>query len=254
MTKLNISIHPSTRSSFSGRDKQHILILDGDLLFTRMLEHQLRQNGFTTTICNSTKDLYDFFTTKSVPDAFILDWHLGNSEPTGLEICIKIKIYCSSPVIMLTAHNDIDAVVASFSAGAEDYIVKPCDIRELTARLKAVLKRNSENGEKGKGTLEIPIDENLRLSFIQEALISSDGTIVNLTPHETGLVEILLSQPDMYIDRAAAFFVLYGYEMDPTNRRIDLLVSRLRKKLSMIEGGYAIKSIRGRGYKFGNML
>lgn len=253
MSKHIDTIQPLVASCSRSREKPRILILDDDLLFTRILEYQLRQNGFTAIVCNSTKDLYAFFTTGSVPDAFILDWHLGDSEPKGLEICRKIKIYCSSPVIMLTANNDIDALIGCFNAGVEHYVVKPCDIRELTARLKAALKRNSEIEHKEKGTLEIPIDENLRLSVIQEALISSDGNIVNLTPHETGLVEILLSQPDMYIDREVAFFVLYGYEMDPTNRRIDLIASRLRKKLAFFADGYTIKSIRARGYKLCTM-
>lgn len=230
--------------------KPVILLLDDDKLFTRIVEYQLRHQGFATTICNSTKDLYDYFATGQIPDAFVIDWNLGDSQPTGLEICRKIKMYCNSPVLVLTANNSIDALTSCFSAGASHYIVKPCDIRELTARIKSCLIQTPGKESTETSCFEVVIDDNLKLSCSREMLINADGRVAKLTLHELGLMEIFLSHRSKFIDRGEAFSALYGYEMDPTNRRIDLLVSRLRRKISSVTTEYTIKSVRGHGYKF----
>lgn len=228
--------------------KSKVLILEDDLLYSKVLEYQLRSAGLSATVCNSAEELFKNISSENLPDVFILDFHLGKGAPTGLEICRKVKAYCDRPVIMLTGDNNVETLVSCLSAGAEQYIVKPCDIRELVARVEVTL-RNYHLQKKNESTpLELGLDENIKLSWEREGLVHSSGRSVKLSQFEMGMVELILKEPNKYIDRNKAFFALYGYQMDPTNRSVDLLVSRIRKKMQFLGSTCTIKSLRGHGY------
>lgn len=228
--------------------KKTVIIVDDDLLYGKILEHQLKSRSYAVRLCNSAKELFSSLSAEQIPDVFILDYNLGSNSPDGLEICRKLKAYCDRPVIMLTGNNSVETLVSCLSAGAEQYIVKPCDIRELVARIDVTL-RNYQLQKKFESTsLELGLEEDISLSWERSGLVHRDGRVVKLSQYEMGLVELILKEPNRYIDRNKAFYALYGFEMEPTNRSIDLLVSKVRKKLQMMGSVHTIKSLRGHGY------
>lgn len=229
-------------------NKTRISILDDDILYGKVIEYQLNSRGFSTTFCSSTSELFQRLATNHLVDVFILDFYLGSGEPNGLEICRKVKAYCDRPVIMLTSNNSVETLVSCLNAGADQYIVKPCDIRELVARVEVTLRNYQLSKLQLSTPLELQIDESLKLSGERECLVHNDGRTIRLTPQELGMLELILKEPNKYIDRNKAFLALYGYEMEPSNRSIDLLASKIRKKLSDVDSAYTLRSLRGYGY------
>jgi DNA-binding response OmpR family regulator len=228
--------------------KPKVLILEDDLLYSKVLDYQLRSTGLCTIVCNSSEELFKNILSENLPDVFILDFNLGKGAPTGLEVCRKVKAYCGRPVVMLTGDNNVETLVSCLSAGAEQYIVKPCDIRELVARVEVTLRNYQLQQKSESAPLELRLDENIKLSWTKEGLVHNDGRSVKLSQFEMGLVELILKEPNRYIERDKAFFALYGYQMEPTNRSVDLLVSRIRKKMESLGSTCTIKSLRGHGY------
>ena len=183
-----------------------------------------------------------------MPDLFIFDYFLGIDEPTGLALCRHVQSFCGVPIIVLTGNNKLETLVSCLKAGAYQYIVKPCDIRELDARIVASLRKSlsPENGKTRE--LKLQLDENIALQWTDQMLRHSNGSSIKLTDKEIGLLELFFSNTEHYIDRADAFQVLYGYEMQPSNRSIDVLASKLRKKLATLDPSYIVRTLRGRGY------
>jgi two-component system OmpR family response regulator len=228
--------------------QKNILVLDDDELFSRVLDYQLKSHGFNIITCCSSDSFMDTIKTCEMPDLFILDYALGEDQPTGLELCRKVKTYFNRPVIMLTGNVRVETLVSCLSAGADQYIVKPCDTRELVARIHATLRNSPSHQDQPDDILELPIDEDIVLKWDNACLAHKDGRTVALTQKEIALLEIFLKEGNRYIDKSKAFYQMYGYEMDPMNRSIDLLASRLRKKLKYLDNKYCIKNLRGYGY------
>lgn len=151
---------------------------------------------------------------------------------------------------MLTSRDDVNTIVSCLNAGAAQYISKPCDVRELIARIQVTLRDHQEKEQRRAPDKELhaDIDENIALFWDEECLKHVNGNFVPLTQKEMGLLELFLHERHRSIDRQSAFYVLYGYEMDPANRSIDVLVSRIRKKIQSLDNRYQIKNVRGQGY------
>lgn len=225
-----------------------IIIVEDDEVYGKVLSYQLRAKGFHTLLSTSGKKLFELIKQHGTPDLFILDYYLGSSEPTGLDLCRKLKSYTSSPVIMLTGNQDVDTLVSCLNAGAEQYIVKPCDIRELIARIEVTLRNHKAPVPQITNSFLMQIDEDISLDGEEDCIIHTNGSSVKLTQKETALLELFLQQDNRFISRNKAFQTLYGFDMDPLNRSIDVLVSRLRKKINEISDDYRIKNLRGNGY------
>lgn len=230
------------------RVRKNIMVVDDDVLYCRILNYQLKSKGFNVVTSTSVELFLDAVKIHDVPDLFLLDYFLGENQPNGLELCRKVKSYFNRPIIMLTGNNKVDTLVSCLSAGADQYIVKPCDIRELVARINATLRHSLAEPSQSGDVLALAIDRNIVLNWENECLMHKDGRSVRLTQKETALLEIFLKESNRYIDKSKAFYQIYGYEIDPLNRSIDLLVSRLRKKLRSLDDAYHIKNLRGYGY------
>lgn len=233
-------------SEFNVRKK--IMVVDDDTIYCRVLDYQLKSRGFNVVTSTSVESFMEAIKTSDLPDLFLLDYSLGENQPTGLELCRKVKSYFNRPVIMITGNDKVDTLVSCLSAGADQYIVKPCDIRELEARIHATLRNSPAERTQSNDVLELSIDKNIILNWAKECLVHRDGRKVSLTQKEIALLEIFLKEPNRYIEKRQAFYQIYAFEMDPMNRTIDLLVSRLRKKLKSLDNSYQIKSLRGHGY------
>jgi two-component system, OmpR family, alkaline phosphatase synthesis response regulator PhoP len=232
-------------------NKISVVIVEDDQLTARLLGYQLRSAGYQCQIFHSPTAFIAAAGEIKPPDLFILDYDLGRDEPSGLELCRKISSYFNKPVIMLTGNEKMDTLVSCLSAGADQYICKPWDFRELKARIEVVLRKSA-----GQST---PSDVSSKLKQIFDGLITMDwdarqlrhqnGRHVEMTDKELGVMELFAADPQHYVDREHAFLVLYGYDMPPTNRSIDVLVSRVRKKMSEMDDTFRVKTMRGKGYQ-----
>ena len=230
------------------RSRPKIIILEDDRLYCKVLSYQLKASGYDAEAYQSYEELKQRLKNSSTVDLFILDYNLGEDQPTGLDICRKLKAYTNASIILLTGNDSLDTLVSCLNAGADHYIVKPCDIRELTARIDASLRNRIHSQNNFDKKLVLNIDENLYLEWNNAALINAEGLSVKLTDKEMGLLELILNSSNRTIERDRAFTALYGFEMDPMNRSVDVLISRLRKKISQLDSRYSIKNVRGTGY------
>lgn len=236
------------QSGKSVKVRPRIVILEDDRLYSKVLSYQLKASGYKIEAYQTYDELKLCMEVASTADLFILDYNLGEDQPSGLDICRKLKIYTNASIILLTANDNLDTLVSCLNAGADQYIVKPCDIRELKARIDACLRNKRHTRSDSDKNLVLNIDDRLFLDWSGESLINASGAHVKLTQKEMALLEIIIDAPDREIERERTFECLYGYEMEPMNRSIDVLVSRLRKKIEQLDAGYSINNVRGRGY------
>ena len=173
-------------------------------------------------------------------DAAILDVMLP--EIDGFELCRQIRRESDLPVIMLTARGDVMDRVVGLEIGADDYVPKPFEPRELLARLQTVLRR-----------ARVPASNNKRLAFdglsidLERRQVQCAGSTVELTSTEYELLVMLASEPHKVFDRDQILNKLRGHEAELHTRAVDILVSRLRKKLEPLD---CIKTLRNAGYTF----
>ncbi|MDP2128446.1 MAG: response regulator transcription factor [Pseudohongiella sp.] len=225
-----------------------ITLVEDDELYGKILSYQLTSRGFKVLLCSSGKNLVDLLKNEEPSDLFILDYFLGDGELSGLDLCRKIRSYIRNPVIMLTGNNSLETLVSCLNSGADQYIVKPCDIKELIARIEATLRNSVVYRQSATSPLNLRVDENISSSWENSRLTHSDGKQVQLTEKEMGLLELFLKENNRFLDRRKAFQSLYGFEMDPLNRSIDVLVSKLRSRMRSLDECYRIRTLRGQGY------
>jgi DNA-binding response OmpR family regulator len=147
---------------------------------------------------------------------------------------------------MLTANGEMETIVNCLNAGADQYLVKPYRIEELIARIEAVLRLYPDRTAINRKREGLPFPVNI--DWGERKLIGRDGSVIRLTEKELSLLELFIAAGDSLLDREKSFSAIYDKEMDPFNRSIDILVSRLRKKLMVVERNSDIMTIRGRGY------
>ena len=165
-------------------------------------------------------------------------------EIDGFETCKRIRQFSQTPVLMLTARGDVMDRVVGLEIGADDYLPKPFEPRELVARIKNILKRSAVS-EAGQGVTEL-VFEGLTIDTQTQQVNTTAGTI-ELTSNEYRLLLLLAQQPRIVFSRDDIMQQLNGIEADIYSRAIDIQVSRLRQKLAPLQ---AIRTIRARGYQF----
>lgn len=213
-----------------------------------MLNYQLGGLGYQCKLINSGTAFLEYLPDSQLPELFIFDYFLGPDEPTGLTLCRRVRSFCDVPVILLTGNNTLETLVSCLKAGADHYIVKPCDIRELDARIISSLRRKTTSDTDRKQHMDLRFDDMLTLKWQEQTLCNQEGRQIPLTEKEFGLLELFAGTLDGYLGRDTAFQVLYGSDLQPANRSVDVLVSKLRKKLAGLDPCYRIKPVRGKGY------
>lgn len=221
-----------------------ILIVDDEPAIVDLIKINLELEGFETITCYSGKEAVRYAQTVN-PDLILLDIMLPDLD--GFEVCKTIQSL-NIPIIMLTAKNDIKDKLYGLELGADDYITKPFDGRELLARIKTILRRVDKYNVKDDtniivGTISINTTE--RIVHINEQEIS-------LTPKEFDLLLLFCENERKVFSRENILELVWGYEFIGDSRTVDMHVQRLRRKL----GKYNpyIKTIFGIGYKFEAML
>ena len=222
--------------------KRKILIIDDDPKLNTLLKEYLTKFGFeTTSAIHPVEGLR--LIKKNQPDLIILD--IMMPEMDGFEVCREIRKDHSIPIIMLTARGDLTDRVVGLELGADDYVPKPFEPRELVARIQTVLRRIQPDTTAEKitvGALEL---------FPGKYLATIDGNSLDISTLEFDLLLIFVKNKDRVLSRDHLMDNLHGMDLSVFDRSIDVLVSRLRQKLrDDPKTPVYIKTIRGLGYKF----
>jgi DNA-binding response OmpR family regulator len=219
-----------------------ILIVDDDEKLNRLLKRFLKDYGFEVySAVDAAEGLKKVRTV--LPDLIILDVMLPGMN--GFEICKRIRASSAVPIIMLTARGDVTDKVVGLELGADDYLPKPFEPRELVARIQAVLRRAQNTGaDRRRRFGALTIDYHRRLAFLNDAEVS-------LTTSEFAALELLARHAGRVLDRDEIMQALRGIDSEHFNRVVDITMSRLRQKLGDDpRHPQFIKTIWGSGYMF----
>ncbi|EDP74705.1 response regulator transcription factor [Hydrogenivirga sp. 128-5-R1-1] len=223
--------------------KGKILIVEDDPLIADMLKRYLEKEGFKTYWDSTGAEAVKSFETLK-PDVVILDLMLPDTD--GFELC-KLFSSTDSMLLILTARDADEDKIVGLELGADDYITKPFNMRELLARVKALLRRRKKLSLSGEtlrvGELEIHTGE-------MKVLLK--GRLVDLTPKEFLILKKLLSKRGKVVSREEIVSEIYSGDIPYYERIVDTYIYRIRTKLMEIERSYAerIKTVRGFGYRF----
>ena len=225
-----------------------ILVVDDEASIRELLTFNLKKNGYEVT---AAADGREALAKAAGMDLVLLDIMLP--EVDGLEVCRRLKADPQTsgiPIIMLTAKaEEIDRVLG-LELGADDYVVKPFSMRELLARVKAVLRRSAKDSQNEKGREETLTIGGLRLDFSSYQAWLHDEPIA-LTPKEYELLKLLVTNPGRAFTRDELLERIWGYEYYGDTRTVDVHIRHLRAKLKDDENiSKAIETVRGIGYRF----
>ena len=222
---------------------KEILICDDQPMIHETLGVYLENEGFTYCSAYDGEQALQMFDSKK-PDLVILD--LMMPKKSGTEVCRGIRAKSRTPIIMLTAKvEEIDRIVG-LELGADDYIVKPFSPREVVARIKAVLRRTSEQQSNDDGRVTL----NGLVIDIKSYTVTLKGQPVICTPKEIEILYMLASNPGQVFTREQLLNKVWGYDFAGETRTVDTHIKRIRAKLDNTGLNWSIKTIYGVGYKF----
>ena len=233
----------------------HIVIVDDEAPAREMVGDYLKMHGFTVTLCDGGKSLRCAIDT-GVPDLVVLD--LNMPEEDGLSIIRDLKSRINVPVIMLTATaSPIDRVVG-LELGADDYIAKPCELRELMARIRSVLRRSAPARAPAPeiASAKAAKDQLVRfgtkwLDLEAQALRDEEGNEHPLTASEFSLLKVFAANPKRVLSRERLLELANARDAEAFDRAVDLRIMRIRRKIEIDPTKPAvIRTIRGGGYLF----
>lgn len=220
-----------------------ILIVDDDTNINELIRLYFDKEGFLTTSAYNGKEALSKFNSEN-PSLIILD--IMMPEIDGWQVCREIRRTSNVPIIMLTAKGETFDKVLGLELGADDYMVKPFETKELVARVKAVLRR-FENKEDDKRE-EISYT-NISVNLTNYELKLNDK-IMEIPPKELELLFFLASNPNRVFTREQLLEEVWGFDYFGDSRTVDVHIKRLREKLEGVEGNWQLKTVWGVGYKF----
>lgn len=223
---------------------EKVLIVDDDKNICDLLRVYLEKEGYSTIISNKGNEAMVKFNSLN-PDIVLLDIMLPGMD--GWQICKEIRKASDTPIIMLTAKSEIFDKVLGLELGADDYIVKPFDTKEVLARIKAVARRS--------GKLPKPVEmqevhyDKLSINLTRYVL-KAGGKVIDAPPKEIELLFYLASNPNRVFTRDQLLDEIWGFDYYGDSRTIDVHIKRLRGKLCGISKQWELTTVWGVGYKF----
>ena len=227
--------------------KQKILIVDDDENIAELLSLYLSKECFDTRIVYNGEDALTAFDTYQ-PNLILLDLMLPGID--GYQVCREIRARSSTPIIMLSAKGEVFDKVLGLELGADDYIMKPFDSKEMVARVRAVLRRyqpvKSDPDPKDK-TKRVEYDD-LEINLTNYSVIC-DGRHIEMPPKELELLYCLAASPNQVFTREQLLDQIWGYEYVGDTRTVDVYIKRLREKIKD-HPHWSLSTVWGIGYKF----
>ncbi|QXB01242.1 response regulator [Aeromonas sp. FDAARGOS 1416] len=222
-----------------------ILLVDDDLELTQLLTEILTLEGFQVTVAEDGEEGLQRLAEQSF-DLVLLDVMMPKLN--GFAMLAQLRKTHETPVLMLTARGDSQDRVNGLEAGADDYLAKPFDDRELLARVRAILRRTqSAPPQRGNSSDEVSFMDIVLQPGLQQARCGEQ--LLELTATEFGLLECLLRNPGQIVSKSHLSEQVLGKKLEPFDRAIDMHLSNLRKKLpERADGQPRFKTVRGRGY------
>jgi two-component system, OmpR family, response regulator len=227
--------------------RDRILIVDDDEDIQSLLRQYLTRNGFDAEAVGDGVQMRAALARKPA-SLVVLDLMLPGED--GLALCRELRSRSQVPVLMLTARGEPVDRIIGLETGADDYLAKPFDPRELVARIRNILRRSRAL----PAELQLNVPDNFqfagwRLDTRSRNLHAADGTVVPLSGAEYRLLLIFLQNPNAVLSRDQLMNFTYGRDADPLDRTIDMQVSRLRERLrDQAREPVIIKTVRGKGY------
>lgn len=223
--------------------RYRVLVVDDDQNIAELIRLYLEKEMYEVRIAYDGKKAMSIFY-EWTPDLVVLDIMIPQMD--GYEVCKHIRKAGNIPIIMLTARGDVIDKVLGLELGADDYIVKPFDPKELLARVKAVLRRTQNNDIIKEEKLVFPglsIDKN-------DYTVTFKGKRIEMPPKELELLYFLASRPNQVFTREQLLEKVWDYDYIGDSRTVDVHIKRLREKLHDDMGRWEIKTVWGVGYKF----
>ena len=221
---------------------RNILVVEDDHNISDLIRMYLEKEGFEVRIAYDGGKAVEEFD-REAPDMVLLDIMLPVMD--GWSVCAHIREKGSTPIIMLTAKGDVTDRITGLEMGADDYLVKPFEMKELMARINAVLRRS-----------EIPDDTRKRLVFDKLVIdldsyeLLVDGKKVDTPPKELELLYHLAVTPNRVYTRNQLLDEVWGFDYFGDSRTVDVHIKRLREKVENVSDQWALKTVWGVGYKF----
>jgi two-component system, OmpR family, response regulator len=227
-----------------------LLLIDDDSDILELLTKFLRQHGYETEAANDGAAALALLQDETF-DLILLDLMLPGED--GLSLCRRIRSRDRTPIIMLTAISTTTDRVVGLELGADDYLTKPFDTRELLARIRAVLRRAADHG--GGNGLDAPLAHfrfaGFRLDIARRELRSDDGALIPISSGEFTLLLTFIEHPGRVLSRDQLMDLMRGNDYAAFDRSIDTQVSRLRRKVELDPASpVLIKTVRNGGYLF----
>lgn len=229
---------------------QHILVVDDDQVIRDLLGKFLYQHGFQTSLAKNGEEMHAFLKKQTV-DLIILDIMMPGDD--GLTLCRQLRSTSTIPIIMLTAIGEEVERILGLEMGADDYISKPFNPRELLARAKAVLRRSQNNQARSLATADsngvVYQFATWKLDLVKRRLTSPDNLEITLSSGEYELLVAFLQRPKQVLSRDTLLDLTKNRSAGPFDRSIDIQISRLRHKIEVNhKNPQLIKTVRGGGY------
>lgn len=221
-----------------------ILVADDDLNICELLRLYLVKEGFEVVMAHDGEEAVRAFE-RQRPALILLDIMMPKLD--GWQVCREIRKKSDCPIIMLTAKGETFDKVLGLELGADDYVVKPFDTKEIVARIKAVLRRSSVS-RNATAAREVHYDR-LSVNMIRYEL-KVDGRVVEAPPKELELLFHLASNPNRVYTRDQLLDEVWGFEYFGDSRTVDVHIKRLREKLEGVSDEWCLKTVWGVGYKF----
>lgn len=226
---------------------QAILVVEDDPQLRLLIARALKEHGYHVLTASTGAEMQVLLESGRA-DLIVLDIMLPGTS--GIELLRRLRMKSDLPVIFVSARGDEADRVIGLELGADDYLAKPFGTRELIARIAAVLRRHGSGAFQPDERREEAVFEDWRLSFPRRELRSPSGALVDLTTAEFDLLSVFLQEPQRAISRDRLIELSRSRVGDSSDRSVDVLVSRLRRKLSHDGREAPIMTVRGVGYMF----
>lgn len=225
---------------------EKILVVDDDKNICELLRLYLVKEGYNVTMVHDGSAALTEFD-KLHPDLVLLDVMMPIMD--GWEVCRKIRAKDNTPIIMLTAKGETYDKVLGLELGADDYVVKPFDAKEVVARVKAVLRRTQGKNDNAEESKKVVTYDKLEINIANYEL-KVNGVQIDTPPKELELIYHFASNPNRVFTRDQLLDEVWGFEFYGDSRTVDVHVKRLREKLEGVSDKWELKTVWGVGYKF----